>query len=831
MTLSENTLSVSNILNEQAEGPSTPTPTQQETQNYAEYNQAQKDDKLRRAKACGYSTWDEYKNSGWKCGENSATSFLNTPTAIKNFQSWYFTTKENLKPDQNGLYKTKLCSSPCTKGQALDGKFGTNTSKLWNQYSTEYKKFNKQFQLPINWTPESFEAEQQKKTILSKIPEDTKKYLTKTFRFTIQNPSGWNYVSPIPKAITNDISEKYAHVQSSQAQFYKGWDLLNNVFPFPKKYTPEELQKLFTATGGDKMYQEKLKEKTKADQQLKYSQDLKTQAANKSDRLGYDRYKVDGYFTQKQIDTRNHEEEWKQKLEPYKNLIYEGAKDWNNYLDKVNKELSQRCSRPLKFCDNQKDYNCVYISYSDICRNSGGIWVYNAGENSAWCGCRSMNDPGISNISSTNGDMFEFNGPYGKFTSVIAFGHSLPYQTKGTGGMDTKKREDEHSTIANLELVLTAAGFFGGPLAPLFFGAAAIVGLVDGVKYYTEGDKHMGVMMMSLSLLGAAEVAAAFRLVKNGPKAAKVINELGEEGTKKLVKDYMSKTYKLSGTEMASIQALKESTYHAQKILGREMSEKLLKNFTQNISRTAKQQKWGWKEFAKIFYNFEAHSPTFKSIVIYIAGVPYSIDQIYLALYGNDTDRQRSGIATLFDYLNNNPAEKEKALNEAWLQFQAKLVVEPAINEAFESMFKKMGKIIGGDDLPIENLMTDDEAYQKALKAGQINSGFDQARYDKIVTDQEKYQNELKDKEGCTKLNGLTKLGWQEINAIEYVKKIQSGANQELLDKVVCGGKNRFLFNKDKFDKSEVERLNKIYPKTMTGQVPVLKNMMDNPNS
>ena len=760
MTLNENEKNLNEVIFEQ-----TATSTQQG------------DDKLKRAKACGHTSWDEYQKSGWKCGENSATSVLNTPTAIKNFQSWYFTTKENLKPDQNGLYKTKLCSNPCTKGQALDGKFGTNTSKLWNQYGAEYKKFNKQFQLPIGWTPDTFKAELQKTEILNKIPENTKKYLTETFRFTVQNPSGWNNVTPVPDAITSDISKKYTHVQSSQTPFYKGWDLLNNIFPFPKKYTPEELQRLFVATGGDKLYQEKLKEKAKADQQLGYSQDLRTQASNKSDRLGYDRYRPDGYSTQKEIDTRRHEEGWKQKLEPYKNFLYDGAKEWNTYLDKVNKELSQRCSRPLKFCDTQKNYNCVYVSYSDVCRKAGGIWVYNAGENSAWCGCRSMNDPGLNNINSVRGDMLEFNGPYGSFTSVIAFGHTLQYQTKGTGGMDTKKKEDEHSTVSAIEIALVAAGFFAGPLAPLFFGAAAIVGFADGAKYYAEGDKHMGVMMMSLSLLGVGEVASAFKIVKNGAKAAKVISELGEEGTKKLVKDYMSGTYKLSGTEIASIQALKESTYHAQKILGREMSEKLFKNFSQNITRIAQQQKWGWKEFAKIFYNFETYSPTFKSIVIYIAGVPYSIDQIYLALYGNDNDRQRSGLSALFDYLNNNPNEKEKALNEAWLQFQAKLVIEPAMLQAYEDTFKKIEDQVGGE-LDFNKIGTDEQIINDLRKKGVLPpSGFDQERYDKIVTDQQKIEDDLREKEGCTKLDGLIKLGWTEISKIETTKEKGKGTD------------------------------------------------------
>ena len=80
-----------------------------------------------------------------------------TMNQIMQFQTWVWKTVDKLGnpdvADPNKLYKTSLCTSPCTvynrrvNGKittgAIDGGFGGNTIKLWNTYKESYKKFNR----------------------------------------------------------------------------------------------------------------------------------------------------------------------------------------------------------------------------------------------------------------------------------------------------------------------------------------------------------------------------------------------------------------------------------------------------------------------------------------------------------------------------------------------------------------------------------------------------------------------------------------------------------------------------------------------------------------
>jgi hypothetical protein len=80
-----------------------------------------------------------------------------TMNQIMQFQTWVWKNVDKLGnpdvADPNKLYKTSLCTSPCTvynrrvNGKistgAIDGGFGGNTIKLWNTYKGSYKKFNR----------------------------------------------------------------------------------------------------------------------------------------------------------------------------------------------------------------------------------------------------------------------------------------------------------------------------------------------------------------------------------------------------------------------------------------------------------------------------------------------------------------------------------------------------------------------------------------------------------------------------------------------------------------------------------------------------------------
>jgi hypothetical protein len=783
------------------------------------------------------SLWGTYKETYKKYNPNWNKNDVKTqetvlgqtiPTSnvqIKNFQKWFLDQKEKSKPNSKNLYTTKLCSKPCVKGEAIDGIWGGNTKSLWNTYGDEYKKTNQNWSVSVSWT-----KEEQNSQILLKQRSD----LAKIFRFTTQNPSGWNMVESIPKAIDSNISTKYAKLNPKDCPFFYGWELNQKLFPTPRKYTESELKLLFTSTGGDQKYKEKLKEKFIADKGFEESKIGKTNVGaiqtgetwRISDNLGYDRYVPDPTGqggTQLVRDTKSHNDYWDKQLNDSSNKIYDGAIEWNKLFDKVKSEINSKCSTPLKICQSTKDKNvgqtnCVYISYSDVCRRAGGLWVYEPNTNNSWCGCRSMLDSSLSNVSTNSGDMIEFDGPNGKFTSTIAFGDILEYQTPETGGKIKKEREESHQTMSNIELALTAVAFVSGPFAPLFFGIAAVVGFVDGVNYYNEGDPYMGTMMMALSVLGAADIGVAFKLAKAELSAIKLLSTYGDDGLRTLIKTFKSAPEILGATEINAIKTLKQATFTSQRILGKEMSKKMLGNFVRNLPNVAKEQKWGWKQFAKIFWEFSEHQPTLKGSLIYLGGVPYTIDQIYLALYGNDLDRQKSGIATLFDYISKRPQEVQEALDKAFIEFQNNLVVNEGEIENYENFMEKtMGP---SGILDLSKLKSDEEVLERFRKEGKIVTGFDQQRYDELI----KTRDELESKIGCDRLKSLIELGWVEISKIETTKEKSKGTPVEYLETVDCGG-TKYLINKSN------DYIEKLHPKTNTGQPPVNKSILDTTNT
>jgi hypothetical protein len=302
--------------------------------------------------------WGIYKTNYKKSNPNWAQDDIKTnekvlgqtiPTTvvqIKNFQKWFLEQKEKAKKNSSGLYVTQLCDKSCTYGQAVDGNFGGNTKSLWEKYGNEYKKNNNLWSVSQEWTKESQDAENLKKQRLD---------LAKVFRFSVSNPSGWDSVSAIPNAIDPTL-QKYVKTKPQECPYYSGWDLLNNIFPKPRKYTDTELQNLFKVTGGDEKYKATLKEKEIADKEFndEYLSRTNYGSVVKSDRLGYDRYVADPSGvgqTKFQKVSQEHNDEWQKKLEQSKNKIYEDSKKWNKDYDSVLAELKSKCGTPLSFCD------------------------------------------------------------------------------------------------------------------------------------------------------------------------------------------------------------------------------------------------------------------------------------------------------------------------------------------------------------------------------------------------------------------------------------------------------------------------------------------------
>lgn len=830
--------------------------------------------------------WDKYKekyksvNPKWwvddaKTGQElSGQEIPVTTLQTKNFQKWYLEQIEKAKPNNNGLYSTKLCSSPCKYNQAVDGIFGNIGSKtrvLWDQYKTQYVQSNPNWYRDIDFDQNIVRSQEKINKIAS------------TFIFTKENPSGYNGTSPvsdIPKWIVTNKERLFKFDEASATKMTNnyGWDVNPKLFPQPKEYTESDFALFMPDDGLQKLKQinnEKQDWYTYLEQ-------------NKSDRLG-----VGGTFERQTsvmtgIPTRGerYEEDWNQRTRQAKGPQYVAGETWNTDFRIVKRVIGEKCKRPLMVVGLEDDdaENPVYISYSDICYYAGGLWVWNAGEGpNAYCGCRYMNRK--------NGligeQLFTVKGPNGQNLTVqIDFKSSMAYQTPG-GKKDNEEYQVIHDVLTVVELGLLAVSFVAGPAAPLFIGLSAIAGIADSAVYFQQGDKYMGIMMMAISMVGIDDVIT---LVKYAA-AKTTIKTLGKEGIKALAKKQLAKEV-LSESEQLAIKEIQIAVYKSQDALNSSMKLNMMDEFvTTGVYSTAIKNSWGWDRFFDICYKINKKLlgiPGATGVIIKIGGIAYTVDQVYLAFYGNDEDRKNSSFSQLFDYFKNaNEAEKMMEAQKAFESLQKDMAKNPntflkpdVIEKALGFDYTKLDPI---DDVkayymaknqykdkkttPEQEKRQKEHKFTEAPNLNEVETGesvlswgvsgdsiteiqklLSEKGYDIVpngifdwdtnfmiytfqsqnglnptgVVDNQTL-NKLKQKEdsvNCTeKISSMKTSGWVEITKIDYIKKLETPSNVEKTERIDCNGVVKYLL---KSGQTKEPR--------QAGQSPILKTIVDNPD-
>lgn len=826
--------------------------------------------------------WDKYKekykafNPKWwvddaKTGQElSGQEIPVTTLQTKNFQKWYLEQIEKAKPNSNGLYATKLCSSPCKYNQAVDGIFGTVGSKtrtLWDKYKTQYIQSNPNWYRDIDFDQNVVRSQEKINKIVS------------TFIFTKENPSGYNGTSPvsdIPKWIVTNKERLFKFDEASATKMANnyGWDVNPKLFPPPKEYTEADFALFMPDDGLQKLKQinnEKQDWYTYLEQ-------------NKSDRLG-----AGGSFERQTsvmtgIPTRGqrYEENWDQRTRQAKGPQYVAGETWNTDFKIVKRVIGEKCKRPLMVVGLEDDdaENPVYISYSDICYYAGGLWVWNAGEGpNAYCGCRYMNRK--------NGligeQLFTVKGPNGQNLTVqIDFKSSMAYQTPG-GKKDNEEYQAIHDVLTVVELGLLAISFVSGPAAPLFVGLSAIAGIADSAIYFQQGDKYMGIMMMSISMLGIDDVIA---LVKYAA-AKTTIKTLGKEGIKALAKKQLAKEV-LSESEQLAIKEIQTAVYKSQDALNSSMKLNMMDEFvTTGVYSTAIKNGWGWDRFFDMYYKINKkllNVPSMSFMIIKIGGIAYTVDQVYLAIYGNDEDRKYSSFSQLFDYFKNaSEAEKMIEAQKAFETMQKEMAKNPNKYLSPEIIDKALGLDYNAvepldevlaffearynartqKDTPEKEKIQKDHKFTEAPSLIDIESGestlswgvsgnsvteiqklLKEKGYDVesngifdwdtesmiyyfqgknglnqngVVDDQTLLKLKTKEEStNCTeKINSWKSSGWVEINKMKKNALIDQGKKDKVFE-IVCNNKTVILYNEN-YSRSE-------------GQSPVLKTIVDNPN-
>lgn len=582
-------------------------------------------------------------------GQEIPVSMIQT----KAFQRWIWIDVYKFPDDRTSKQAAFICPNsptPCTYNQAVDGIFAGNTKKTWEnkEIRDSYIKANPKWYLDI-----AFDVRSQKE-------QEKQIWIVKNFKVREDNPSGYDGYSPVSnimKWIKTNAQVLFKPTEEEATAIVLpnyGWDVNPTLFPKPIKYSEADIKNLQT--------EEEIEEVKKLDVQLNDVVNPVVEPHMISDYLG-----KGGKFETQQIaisgvDTKKDKIEYlTKKKENLMNPFALAAQKWNKKMDVVKSQITNKCSRPMKFWFNGLNDSKgqeFYISYYSVCKYAGGLWTYNKG-NEVVCGCRYMSDKnGLVAVNESGYAGFEYDddtgtivvkGSDGQFKAIDmkSLDFEMDFQTKG-GAQDQiygDGKLDIHDVLTVVEIGTLIAGMIAtGPASIIFIGVSAIVGLSDAVLYFKEGDPYMGTMMTALNLLGVDEIMALAKWGKN--LISKFSKEALEKiGKKQLAKQALDKSEKLLLTEM------QQFVYRNQFELAANMQYKMTENFiTKGFYDGAVKNNWGWDILFNSVVQIGKKIGNGKfGMVLKIGGVMIGTDQLYLILFGNDSDRENSSIAMLLD--------------------------------------------------------------------------------------------------------------------------------------------------------------------------------------
>jgi hypothetical protein len=257
--------------------------------------------------------------------------------------------------------------------------------------------------------------------------------------------------------------------------------------------------------------------------------------------------------------------------------------------------------------------------------------------------------------------------------------------TKGLGNDLDKESVAEiaHSFLTVVELGTLALAFIPTPLSPLLFGISMAAGVADAGVYFAEGDKYMGSMMLALEVIPGGELVEIF--AKGGSKVFKTI---GKKGSKELLEKDAKGLIKNS-VEKSQVATLKQEIKNVTQELVQGTEKQIVKNVTEklpeNYLKAAKAGSMGGTEmfFDSLFLLWKSIGKL-PQLTIKVGGTMWGVDQLYLALYGRDEDRQQSDIRKLYYWIQSRglPEEEEMARVIA----QASQNVKPAEEQVLQNI-------------------------------------------------------------------------------------------------------------------------------------------------
>jgi hypothetical protein len=195
------------------------------------------------------------------------------------------------------------------------------------------------------------------------------------------------------------------------------------------------------------------------------------------------------------------------------------------------------------------------------------------------------------------------------------------------------KSFDRHDWASFIEVTTGVLGMFPTPAAPVLLGISVAAGLTDAAFYFNEGDPYMGGLMVALAILPAAE------FIKAVP-AAKPILDKGSSYVKNLLKKVRSLSGK-KGLKQSEKQAIKEvetlieATAKNADELGKAVAKKTVSQVIEGVIKLSGKALWSTVTLLSKL------SWAIAKPFLMVAGIYYSYDEVYLALYGSDEDKMK----------------------------------------------------------------------------------------------------------------------------------------------------------------------------------------------
>jgi len=192
---------------------------------------------------------------------------------------------------------------------------------------------------------------------------------------------------------------------------------------------------------------------------------------------------------------------------------------------------------------------------------------------------------------------------------------------------------DKHDWLSFIEITSGILGMIPTPLSPVLLGISLAAGTADAAVYFNEGDPYMGGLMLALAVIPGVE------FVKAVPGLKKYLVK-----GKNYIADVLKKAKQLNGAKNLSkgaqqvvdeakeiITLMKWGSYEIATLAAKYTVTRVLKGV---ISTGGKMLFGTALLLSKL--TFAVGKP-----VAQVAGIYYTYDEIYLALYGDDKEKMK----------------------------------------------------------------------------------------------------------------------------------------------------------------------------------------------